>query len=212
MKKNYSLFLVLAILLTLCACGDSGSNEMHLSETASTDIVDFSIDDAKFTTYASATLDSTYLAPTNEKTVYAAPAGKSIVVLSFTVKNKNKAAYINMAGGPFDTSADCIALSLNWKIKYNGELYDIRGIKTKDPANKVDMCSSVIIDRDTQKTINEIDTINDVLPCGEVKSYRIAGIVDFEPDSSADNFEIQASIPASKGRYNKLTYIAEYDK
>ena len=206
MKKLFSLLLVFAMILSLCACGGSSENVLHLWETASTDVVDFSIDDAKFTVYASATHNDTYLAPTDTKTVYGAPTGKSIVVISFTVSNKDRAATMSV-GSPFGSSDDII-LKLDWKIKYNGKEYKINGLKD----GGFDMSPSVIINRHTQEATEEIDTLNQLLFAGRSESYRVAGIVDFEPESLDDTLEIQVSIPDSKGKYNKLTYVTEYDE
>lgn len=205
MKKIFSLLLALTMILSLCACGGgSAKNALHLWETASTDIVDFSIDDAEFTVYASGTHNGTYLKPTDEKTAYGAPTGKTIVVISFTVKNKDRAGTVSV-GSPFGSSDDKI-IKLDWKIKYNGKEYGISGLKD----GGFDMSPSVIINRDTQESIEEIDTMNQLLFAGRSESYRVAGIVDFEPESLEDTFEIQASIPDSKGKYTKLTYITEY--
>lgn len=205
MKKAISLILALMMCLSLCACsGGSEKNVLHLWETASTDVVDFSIDDAAFTIYASATHNATYLKPTESKTTYGAPTGKSIVVISFTVENKDRAATMNV-GSSFGSSDD-ILLNLDWKIKYNGNEYKITGLND----GGFNMSPSVIIDRDTQKATEEINSINQLLFAGRCESYRVAGIVDFEPESLDDKFEIKVSIPDSKGKYTKLTYVTEY--
>ncbi len=206
MKKIVGLFLMFSLTVVLCACGGNNKNTLNLWETASTDVVDFSIDDAKLSVYASATHNGTYLAPTDKKTAYGAPTGKSVVVISFTVNNKDRAATMSV-GSPFSSSEDII-LKLDWKIKYNGKSYDISGLKD----GGFNMSSSVIIDRHTQRALEEIDTMNHLLFAGRSESYRIAGIVDFEPESLDDTFDIQVSIPDSKRKYTKLTYTTEFDE
>ena len=96
MKRILFFVLALVTLLNLCACNSGSKNALKLWETASSDIVDFSIDDAKFTVYASGTHDTTYLQPTEKKTAYGAPTGKTIVVISFTVKNNNRAGTLRI--------------------------------------------------------------------------------------------------------------------
>lgn len=214
MKKIFSLLLVIILILSLCAC--VGNSKMHLSETASTDIVDFSIDDAKFTVYANKTSDDTYLTPTNlaptfDNPAYAAPTGKTIVVFSFTIKNKDRAATMCIAGNNYENiSPDDIPFRLDWKVKYKGKLYDLGAVEKRfELTNGFDMSTSVHIDRDTQKVIDYYHGVNELLHPGETESYRIAGIVDFEPKSLDDNFEIQASIPDSTGNCTKLTYTTK---
>lgn len=72
------------------------------------------------------------------------------------------------------------------------------------------MTPGVIINRDTQDATEEITTINHLLNEGACESFRIAGIVDFEPKSLDDSFQIIINIPDSKGKYINYTYITEY--
>ena len=72
------------------------------------------------------------------------------------------------------------------------------------------MTPGVIINRDTQDSTEEITTINHLLNEGACESFRIAGIVDFEPKSLDDSFQIIINIPDSKGKYINYTYITEY--
>ena len=210
MKKLLTVLLVAVMTLSLCACnGGNGEQEpatepLHLWETASTDIVDFSIDDAEFTIYASATHNSTYLEPVEEKTYYGAPTGKTIVVISFTVDNKDRAETLSI-GDPFGGDNNNV-LNLDWKLKYNGQEYSLSGLE----GGRLDMSPGAIIDRDTQRVIEEITSSNHLLFSGRCESYRVAGIVDFEPESLDDKFEIAVSIPDSKDKYTEYTYVTEY--
>ena len=205
MKKLFSLLLVVSMILSLCACGGSGKNELHLWEIASTDVVDFSIDDAKFTIYAREGYNSEYrLLPVDYKTAYAAPTGKTIVVISFSVKNNDRAATMSI-GNQFGSTND-IALNLDWKIKYKGKEYNITGLD-----GEFDMSDSVTINRHTQEAYKDNSTINVLLDSESSASYRIAGIVDFEPDSLDDKFEIKVTVPDSKGKKIKATYSTEYN-
>lgn len=72
------------------------------------------------------------------------------------------------------------------------------------------MTPGVIINRDTQNATEEITTLNRLLNAGACESFRIAGIVDFEPKSLDDSFQIIINIPDSKGKYTNYTYITEY--
>ena len=204
MKRILFFVLALVTLLNLCACNSGPKNALKLWETASSDIVDFSIDDAKFTVYASGTHDTTYLQPTEKKTAYGAPTGKTIVVISFTVKNNNRAGTLSI-GNAF-SSRKSNPITLNWKIKYDGKEYSLTGLKDGNFC----MTPGVIINRDTQGATEEITTLNHLLNAGACESFRVAGIVDFEPKSLDDSFQIIINIPDSKGKYTNYTYITEY--
>ena len=60
------------------------------------------------------------------------------------------------------------------------------------------MTPGVIINRDTQSATEEITTLNHLLNAGARESFRIADIVDFEPKSLDDSFQIIINIPDSK--------------
>lgn len=84
MKKRLLFVLSLAMLFSLCACGGSSdaptkdntaSATLALGETASTDLIDFILDDSVFTLYASGTSNA-YMEPTDDSnTRYAASLG-----------------------------------------------------------------------------------------------------------------------------------------
>ncbi len=201
MKKIFALLLALTMTVSLCACGGKDEEKLHLWETASTDVIDFSIDEADFAIYASPLSDS-YLAPTEEKSSFAAPTGKTIVSISFTIKNKDRAATVNIGS----SNDGDIYFPLDWKIKYNGNEYEISSLR----GGKFGMEPGAILNRYTQVATEKIGTSNHLLFDGLTESYRIAGIVDFEPTSLDEVFEIEVSLPDSKGDRTKLTYISEY--
>lgn len=136
MKKLLCIIIVLAISLTLCACGLGGNSETYsLGETVSTDIVEFTLNRTQLavalvrTIYGSDNYDGygipkEYDAKEDYRSPYVASTGHTFLYINFTIKNLDR----NEMVATFDdvVITDDILRSVNFvkSIKCNGEKYD----------------------------------------------------------------------------------------
>lgn len=207
--------------VSLCACGgqsdeekttetqqDTQLTETEVSEhkitklapgeTASTDIVDFTLLDAEFTIYASATTDSTYLKPTEKQTLYGASVGKVLMIPSFTMANKDRAGSINVCSGEWP---------FNWTVYYGDNEYPVYGFDLNSTNVKVEMDPGCIIDPVTRAFITKHGASNLLLSAGTETSMRIVTLVNFEPDDLGDAFDLKISLPTSSGELEEFIYV-----
>lgn len=214
MKKALSLILALALCLGLCACGNKEAAatptqateaapaepavpKLTLGETASTDLVDFTLLNADFTIYASATNNSTYLAPTEDKTMYGASIGQTLMIPAFTMTNKDRAGSISVTSNawPFD-----------WTVNYNDAEYPVYGFDLNFDHAAVEMSPGCIINPLTEYRIASHDSSNYLLYAGETVSMRIVTLVEFEPANLSDSFDLVISLPNASGELEEFTY------
>lgn len=220
MKKVISLLLALMLSLSLCACAaeipetteatqettietteaptEPPVQKLSLGEKASTDIVDFTLLDAEFTIYASATLNSTYLAPTEERTLYGASIGKILMIPSFIMTNKDRAGSLSVCGGDWQ---------FNWMVNYGENQYPVYGFDLNYSNVGVEMSPGCIISPLTRYCTSEHESSNYLLYAGETVAMRIVTVVNFEPADMGDAFELQISLPTSSGEYEEFIFV-----
>ncbi len=204
MKKTILLLLTLTLCLTICSCGskkeaDTPENKIgdavseaetsknKIGDTVSTDILEFTLDDATFAIALSNTMSlqsvSNYGAPKEydaEKDAnnpYVASKGHSLAYVSFTLNNIDRRS-INIRN--FVT------------VKYGDSIYND------------DM--KFIADR----SWGEIDwsgysMANILLETGTKTSYR--GYIDIPVEAKPDDyFELTLALPTSAGKTTKFTF------
>ena len=229
MKKLIAVILTLALLLTAASCGSSSSsgesdantqqgsdaseagsdttesaaNEtgtpVKLKETASTDIVDFTLTDAKLTYYASSN-PSDFVSPIEKSDggYFAAATGRVLVILTMKIKNKDR-GYMEINGNGWE---------LDFKMHYNGEDYPIRGFslnnKDGDPFEISLMNGGV--SEDGGKTWTVQGTNNEILDPGQTLTFRVAAIAVVNPASLKDPFSVTVNVPTSSGTDELFTY------
>ncbi len=178
--------------------------KLSLGEMASTDIVDFTLDNAVFSIYANPLGSEEYLMPIEEtdNTIYSAGVGHTLVILTFTVENKDRSGYISLGDSFFGV------WSFNWNVLYHNEEYPIRGfdLNDKDGSWSLGMHPAAIIDRDTGDMLFKNETDNYLLDAGEEISVRTFGVIGTEPDALTDGFELTVNVPNSSGEYESFTY------
>lgn len=222
MKKAISLLLALVLCLSLCACGggndtpettapstttESPTSEpaptepavprLNLGETASTNLIDFTLLNADLTIYASATSNSTYLSPVDDKTMYGASIGKILMIPAFTMTNKDRAGSMSVCGGDW---------YFNWKIGYEGTEYPVFGFDLNFDNSAVKMTPGCIIDPLTEYNTEKHDSSNYLLYAGETVSMRIVTVANFEPANLTDGFELRISLPNASGELEDFIY------
>lgn len=92
MKKIFSLLLATVMILSLCACGGKNETVYKLGDTVSTDMVEFTLDDAQLSIVLSNIGSSmgepkTYDAEIDDKNPYVAATGHTLVFSEFKIKN-----------------------------------------------------------------------------------------------------------------------------
>ncbi len=179
MKKTFTLLLALVMCLTLVACGGGSSKETyHLGDTVSTDIFDFTLDEATFTYALNNVNGENFFAPkeydaANDKSnPYVADTGKTFIAITYTVTNTGRTTTQLYKGGFFTA-------------KYDGKGYPAVGVLTLNASNKSD---SVLVE------------------AGATESNRAYAEIPVDVENLTDGFTITVQIPNSKGKTEKFTY------
>lgn len=179
--------------------------KLSLGEMASTDIVDFTLDNAVFSVYVNPTGNDDYLMPVEEtdNTIYSASVGHSLVVTTFTVKNKDRSGHLDLGNGYFGI------WSFMWNVLYHNEEYPLKGfdLNDKDGSWILEMYPAAIIDRETGHMLFKNETNNYLLDAGDEISVRTFGVIGVEPDALTDGFELTVNVPNSSGEYENFTYM-----
>lgn len=223
MKKSISLLLALVLCLSLCACGGNNTPvteapaettqppttaapteppipRLHLGETASTNLVDFTLINAQFTIFASATTNTTYLKPMEGETVYGASIGKILMIPTFTMTNKDRAGSMSVSG----MSADWPFV---WSVNYGGTEYPVYGFDLNYDNQAIEMSPGAIIDPLTEYNLAEHGSSNYLLYAGETVSMRIVTVVNFEPTDLGDGFELKIALPNANDEMEEFIYV-----
>ena len=174
--------------------------KLNLGETASTNLVDFTLLNADFTIYASATSNSTYLSPVDDQTMYGASIGKILMIPAFTMTNKDRAGSMSVCGMTPDWN-------FNWSVNYNGTEYPVYGFDLNSDDVRVEMSPGCLIDPLTEYSINKHDSSNYLLYAGETVSMRIVTVANFEPANLTDGFELRISLPNASGELEDFIYV-----
>ena len=211
MKKIISLFLVMIFCFSLVACGSDSAREsgekkedvvkFQLKDTVSTDIVDFTLEDSKFTYYVS-NVSSNYVEPTEEaNTLFASRKGTCYVSMTVTVSNTDRGGSLSFAGGFGSWNP------ADWKVKYNGETYEMFGFDLNSTNVKtINLSYGALVDKETGKVIQKVGSNNKLISAGETYSIRMFGIIEMEPESLDDGFELEVYVPNSAGEYETFVY------
>lgn len=150
MTKRYLCFVLAFVMcISMCACGNSSVEsettelettelettefdpvtepaitKLNIGETASTDMVEFTLESSALTYYVS-NVSSTYLEPTETpNTTYGANVGDCFISLTFTIHNKNRAGSILF---PNHGEHDNTSWKVDWTVNYNGTEYAVKG-------------------------------------------------------------------------------------
>lgn len=182
MKKTISLLLALVLCLSLCACdGGSSKETYHLGDTVSTDIFEFSLDEATFAYALNNTKGENFFAPkeydaTNDKSnPYVADTGETFIAVKYTVTNIGRTTTQLYKGGLFTA-------------KYDGKTYPVIGVLTLNASDKSD---------------------NVLVEAGETETNRGYAEIGVDVENLTDGFTITVQIPNSQGKTEKFTYIIE---
>lgn len=200
---------------SLAACGSSGDSAdgssqeaesssaaaLSLGETASTDIVDVTLTECNLAIFASAVSDASFLRPAEESSIYGASVGHSLVIPTFTLTNKDRSGSISVA--------DSFDWPLAWSVSYDGNEYPIMSfdLNSNDGGTRgIRLSPAAIINSETGDMIEKNDSSNYLLSAGETVSFRTIGILNMEPASWDDGFDLIIDIPNSSGEYESFTY------
>lgn len=215
MKRTVYFLVTAALFFSLAACGSSGdsadgSNQeaesssaaaLSLGETASTDIVDVTLTECSLAIFASAVSDASFLRPAEESSIYGASVGHSLVIPTFTLTNKDRSGSISVA--------DSFDWPLAWSVSYDGNEYPIMSfdLNSNDGGTRgIRLSPAAIINSETGDMIEKNDSSNYLLSAGETVSFRTIGILNMEPTSWDDGFDLIIDIPNSSGEYESFTY------
>lgn len=171
---------------------EESATKYKIGEKVSTNTVEFTLDEAVFTIACSNSVDDTYLFPKeydatkDSKNPFVAPVGKTLVALTFTIKNNDRTTL---------KVADSSAWNLYWKVSYNGEEYPLNGQGDMDYG---------LIFRNAVFNVNDsgwvkADTHNKYVNAGDTLSVRTYGTISTDVNNLDDGFDLIISIPSSNG-------------
>lgn len=200
MKRIIALVLSLIMILALCACGETEA-KLAVGETASTDIAQFTLENAEFAYYLDNVVNDNYLVPTDESNImYAASTGHCFVSLTFTLANNDRGGYLSFP--------DSSGWSPSLTVAYGGEDYPVKGfdLNFKEGSDQLNLSFAASINKETGKLTGQIGTVNYLLHAGKTITIRTFGVVAFDPENLTDGFELSVDVPNSKGEYETFTY------
>ena len=182
MKKVLSAFLALVLCLSLCACGGGASKgAYHLGDTVSTDIFEFTLDEATFAYALNNVKGENFFAPkqydaaNDKKNPYVADTGETLIAIKYTVTNKGRTTEQLYKAGFFTA-------------KYDGKGYPAIGVLTLNASENTD---SIRVEP------------------GATESHRAYAEIGVDVENLTDDFTITVQIPNSSGKTEKFTYTID---
>ena len=203
MKRIIAFVLSLIMLLTLCACGETEKEKLEeekldVGKTASTDLAEFTLENAQFAYYLDNTfMSENYLVPTDDANeVFGASLGHCLVSLTFTLTSKNRANHIDFAGIFTDWDP-------NFTVTYSGESYPVNGfdLNDSDGCDYFSLAYSVI-----GSEYRMSDAMNYLLAAGETVTIRAFGVVAVDPENLSDGFDLSVDVLNLKGEHETFVY------
>ena len=226
MKKLKWLALCVVVSMCVVACGSkntSSDNESttvesteeetviyKLGDTVSTDLVDFTLNDAYLCCYAKSTMYSNenilrYAQATDTASgIYKASMGHVLVPVTYTIKNKDR---VDLDVGDSYSSG---GWQLKFKVQYDGEEYDLNGYDLNEKDGRQDglHLDWGVISSSNGESYASVSTSNHWQAPGTLM-YKTVGISAFDPTALDDPFKVVVNVINSKGEYEYFTYAVE---
>ena len=158
-----------------------------LNETASTDIVDFTLKDAKLSYYASSK-DSRLGEPidADDGGIFQAAVGHVLVILTIHVKNKDRVT-LNVNDNGWYLS--------EFKLGYKGAEYSLLGYDLNSKSGGSVSLTAEFDNDENRWTMHT--SSNALLYSGESGTYRLVMVAGVDPDSLSDPFTVTVNVPSS---------------
>lgn len=206
MKKIIVLLLTIIMCFCLGACDvlkdSNAKKQISLGDTASTDLAEFTLENAEFTYYVDNTIDDNEYKPIEDTdTIYAASKGNCLVALTFTVKNNDRAGSISYCGSFAEWEP-------GWQVRYNKKTYVVKSfdLNKNDGCSPMSLDHSVVINLKTDEVIERHGSVNYLIDAGEAVTFRTFGIINTEPENLTDEFDFIIQVPTASGDYEQFTY------
>lgn len=218
MKKLLLILLAHVLCVSLCACGKKESSEssdksttetltesidpeiqtFNVGETVSTDIVDFTLEKSKFSYYL-INNDVAFVEPTDEPNGFSSSIGECYVSMTITIKNRSHAS-INFTSsfGDWDPA--------EWSVTYSGEDYELYALRPGFPDTKVFSLTYAALKDNSTGKFERYHVSNLIIYGGETYTLRFAGIININPTSLKDGFELNVKVPNSKGEFENFKF------
>ena len=172
-----------------------------MGDTVSTDLVDFTMDKAAFSYYASSVKNNTYTEPIEESSggIFTTNKGHTFICMTFTMTNNDRSR--------LDVGGSFAGYKLKWNVDYKEQSYDIRefDLNNKDGRPDFGFVWSAISSDETRW--EAYSSSNLIMDAGEKVTVKTLGQVNFEPQNLNDGFEITISLPNSSGGDEYFTYV-----
>ena len=196
MKKITILMLTILILLGISGCTKP---KYEVGDTVSTDILDFTLENAQFSYYGDGSSPETFAMPSEEDLGYSyASNGHILVGMTFTLINKDRVSI--KVGEAQDGS-----YQLRFKVKYGGKEYELKRYeKNSKESIDLDLRGTAVRFNNTIFYIN-YEPYKVMAPTDEL-TIRILVELPFEPKKLSDPFTITINVLNSFGEYEEFTY------
>lgn len=216
MKRVLAMLLALMLCLPLCACGGDAEDEVQyykLGETVSTDLVEFTLDEAEFAIALvnSSSRDSgweyyftpkEYDAEKAAKNPYVAAVGHTYAAITYTINN------LNRADTRIEGSRDFVTVTYNGEDYVPEEWDSFRYGSEMHHQEKTEVSNGSVHTYEPGEWHAEPGTITSMLLlAGEKTSYRALVDIPVEVESLTDDFLITFTLPNSDETTSSFTYL-----
>lgn len=215
MKRIIAMLLALMLCLPLCACGDAGDEVQYYKpgETVSTDLVEFTLDEAEF---AIALVNSSdrdtglekfftpkeYDAEKDAKNPYVAAVGHTYAAITYTVNN------LNRADTRIEGSRDFVTVTYNGEDYVPEEWDSFRYGAEMHHQEKMEVSNGSAYTYKPGEWHAVPGTVTSMLlMAGEKTSYRAIVDIPVEVESLTDDFLITFTLPNSDETTSSFTYL-----
>lgn len=202
MKKFICVVLILALALPICACG-GGENYYQIGETVSTDIFEFTLEEADLAIALNRVLNDSYFTPKkydakeDSGNPYVASIGHTMVVFTYTVEN------INRETSDFNETRFSTA-------KYNNKQYSAKNFEEGAYylyENRTVINANGKMETQRANVWYTRPSSGMLLTAGEKESRKACFEIETEVENLTDEFYITVKVPNSKGKKESFTYI-----
>lgn len=165
------------------------SRSLAVGETVSSDILEITLDDAQLSYYANESL-----APTENAGIFSSSKGNTLVILDFTITNKDR------------TTLDTSLLGLYFLALQNENFSTVKGYDPNFPEGQfgLDFAYAFVAEPEGEFVAN--GTSNILLPPEVPLHVKVLGIANFESEDTAAPFYLTVNLPDSDGNAEKFIY------
>lgn len=206
MRKIVAFAMALTMVITISACGAQKSDTIyHVGDTVSTDVVEFTLDNAALALALENTMDENYGLPKDydatedAQNPYVAPTGTTFAAYGYTLKNLDRSSRtVSLQGENVNVELDGKNYDLN---SYDGQEWYEKNIKEVArylyEENLVLTNGQQVVENAGEWMSTDLDSI--LLDSEQKESRRGYLVLPVETDNLDEAFYITFTLPTSDG-------------